>query len=29
MYTLPDNYWEVDKEMDREIEKMFFGEDEE
>jgi len=29
MYTLPDNYWKVDKEMDREIEKMFFGEDEE
>ncbi len=29
MYTLPDNYWEVDKEMDREIEKMFFGEGEE
>jgi prevent-host-death family protein len=29
MYTLPENYWEVDKEMDQEIEKMFFGEDEE
>ena len=29
MYTLPENYWEVDKEMDKEIEKMFFGEDEE
>jgi len=32
MYTLPDNYWEVDKEvdkeMDKEIEKMFFGGDE-
>jgi prevent-host-death family protein len=28
MYTLPENYWEVDKEMDQEIEKMFFGEDE-
>ena len=28
MYTLPDNYWEVDKEMDQEIERMFFGEDE-
>jgi len=31
-YTLPDNYWEVDKEvdkeMDKEIEKMFFGGDE-
>jgi prevent-host-death family protein len=29
MYTIPDNYWEVDKEMDQEIEKMFFGEDDE
>jgi len=29
MYTLPDNYWEIDKEMDREVEKLFFGEDEE
>lgn len=29
MYTVPDNYWEIDKEMDQEIEKMFFGEDEE
>ena len=28
MYTLPENYWEVDKEMDEEIEKMFFGDDE-
>jgi prevent-host-death family protein len=27
MYTLPENYWELDKEMDAEIEKMFFGED--
>jgi len=26
MYTIPDNYWEVDKEMDQEIEKMFFDE---
>jgi prevent-host-death family protein len=26
MYTLPENYWEVDKAMDQEIEKMFFGE---
>ena len=29
LYSLPDNYWEVDKEMDKEIEKMFFGEDNE
>jgi prevent-host-death family protein len=29
VYTLPENYWEADKEMDQEIEKMFFGEDEE
>jgi prevent-host-death family protein len=29
VYTLPDNYWEVDKELDQEVEKMFFGEDEE
>jgi len=29
LYTLPENYWEIDKEMDREIEKMFFPEDEE
>jgi prevent-host-death family protein len=29
MYTLPDNYWEIDKEMDREVGKLFFGEDEE
>lgn len=29
IYTLPENYWEIDKEMDREIEKMFFPEDEE
>ena len=28
MYTLPDNYWEVDKEMDKETEQMFFGDDE-
>jgi prevent-host-death family protein len=27
MFTLPDNYWEVDKELDREVEKLFFGED--
>jgi prevent-host-death family protein len=29
MYTLPENYWELDKEMDREVEKLFFGEEEE
>jgi prevent-host-death family protein len=29
LYTLPENYWEVDKEMDEEIEKLFYGEDEE
>jgi prevent-host-death family protein len=29
LYTLPENYWEIDKEMDQEIEKMFFGKDEE
>jgi len=29
LYTLPENYWEVDKEMDKEVEKLFFGEDEE
>ncbi|HEY1901569.1 MAG TPA: type II toxin-antitoxin system prevent-host-death family antitoxin [Terracidiphilus sp.] len=27
--TLPDNYWEIDKERDQEIEKTFFGKDEE
>jgi prevent-host-death family protein len=29
MYTLPENYWEVDKELDEEVLKMFFPEDEE
>jgi prevent-host-death family protein len=29
MYSLPENYWEVDKEMDQEVEKLFFGEDSE
>ena len=29
MYTLPENYWEVDKEIDAEVLKMFFPEDEE
>src|SRR5277367_2439281 len=28
MYSLPENYWEVDREMDEEIEKMFFGDGE-
>jgi prevent-host-death family protein len=28
MYTLPENYWEVDRQMDEEILKMFFPEDE-
>jgi prevent-host-death family protein len=27
MYTLPKNYWKADREMDQEIEKMFFGQD--
>lgn len=27
MYTLPENYWEVDRQMDEEILKMFFPED--
>jgi prevent-host-death family protein len=27
-YTVPADYWKIDKEMDKEIEKMFFGEDE-
>jgi antitoxin (DNA-binding transcriptional repressor) of toxin-antitoxin stability system len=29
MYTLPDNYWEIDREMDKEVEKIFLGEDQE
>jgi prevent-host-death family protein len=29
MYTLPENYWEIDKELDAEILKQFFPEDEE
>jgi prevent-host-death family protein len=27
MYTLPDNYEEVDKQLDKEIEEMFYGKD--
>lgn len=26
MYSLPDNFEEIDKELDKEIEKMFYGE---
>ncbi|MGA9068886.1 MAG: type II toxin-antitoxin system prevent-host-death family antitoxin [Terracidiphilus sp.] len=29
MYTLPDNFEEIDRELDKEIEKLFLGEDEE
>jgi len=29
MFTLPDNYEEIDRELDKEIEKLFLGEDEE
>jgi antitoxin (DNA-binding transcriptional repressor) of toxin-antitoxin stability system len=29
MYTIPDNFEEIDKELDKEIEKLFLGEDEE
>ncbi len=28
MFTLPDNFEELDREMDKEIERMFLGEDE-
>jgi prevent-host-death family protein len=28
VYALPNNYWEVDKEMDEEVLKMFFPKDE-
>ena len=28
LYTLPDNYEEIDRELDKEIERMFLGEDE-
>jgi hypothetical protein len=27
MYTLPENYEELDKELDKEIERLFLGED--
>jgi prevent-host-death family protein len=27
MYTLPDNFDEIDKQMDKEIEEMFYGKD--
>lgn len=29
MYTVPENYWEIDRELDKEVEKLFLGEDEE
>jgi len=29
MFTLPDNFEEIDRELDKEIEKLFVGEDEE
>jgi prevent-host-death family protein len=29
VYSLPDNFVEIDREMDKEIEKLFLGEDEE
>jgi prevent-host-death family protein len=29
MYTLPDNFEEIDKELDKEIEALMLGEDEE
>jgi prevent-host-death family protein len=29
VFTLPDNFEEIDREMDKEIEKLFLGEDEE
>ena len=29
MYTVPDNFEEIDKELDQEIERLFLGEDEE
>ena len=29
MYTLPDNFKEIDKKLDKEIEKMFLGKEEE
>jgi prevent-host-death family protein len=29
VYTLPDNFEEIEREMDKEIEKLFLGEDQE
>lgn len=29
VYSLPDNFEEISKKLDKEIEKMFYGEDEE
>jgi hypothetical protein len=29
MYTIPDNFDEIDKELDKEVEKLMFGEDDE
>ncbi len=29
MYTIPDNFDEVDKQLDKEIERLFLGEEEE
>jgi prevent-host-death family protein len=29
MYSLPDNFEEIDKQMDKEIEELFLGKDEE
>jgi prevent-host-death family protein len=29
MFTLPDNFEEIDRKLDKEIEKLFLGEDEE
>ena len=29
MFTLPDNFGEIDKKLDEEIEKLFLGEDDE
>jgi prevent-host-death family protein len=29
MYTLPENYEEIDKQLDKEIEELFYGKDEE
>jgi antitoxin (DNA-binding transcriptional repressor) of toxin-antitoxin stability system len=29
MYTIPDNFEEIDRELDKEVEKLMLGEDEE